>query len=119
MKNERRKYPRISLCGQVNLLIAGEVRSATLLNLSPSGVQIECQRALVEQLAFYKSDAGLYPNFELEFLLPDGTQVSCLCTISVCRRLSQDIYQLGLSFVSLPDGAEERVDEYIEHAAAA
>lgn len=119
MKHERRKYPRIDLRGQVSLQLAGVVRTATLMNLSPSGVQIECRHQLVEQLAKFKSPAGLYPDFDLEFLLPDNSPISCLCTVSFCRRISQDCYQLGLAFVSLPAGAEERVDHYIDHTVAA
>ena len=119
MKNERRKYPRISLRGEVSLLIEGVVRTGTMMNLSPAGVQIECRHQLVEQLSRFKSPAGLYPDFDVEFLLPDNTPISCRSTVSFCRRISQDKYQLGLSFVSLPEAAEERVDDYIDHAAAA
>ena len=119
MKNERRKYPRISLRGEVSLLIEGVVRTGTLINLSPAGVQLECRHQLVEQLGRIKSPAGQYDDFDVEFLLPDETPVRCRSTVSFCRRLSQDSYQLGLSFVSLPEGVEERVDDYIDHAAAA
>lgn len=119
MKNERRKYPRISLRGEVSLSIEGVVRTGTLVNLSPAGLQIECRHQLVEQLSKIKSPAGQYTDFEVEFLLPDNTPIICRSTVSFCRRLSQDSYQLGLSFVTLPEGAEERVDNYIDHAAAA
>ncbi len=89
------------------------------MNLSPSGVQIECRQQLVDQLSQYKSPAGLYPEFEVEFQLPDNSPVSCQCTVSFCRRISQDCYQLGLAFATLSASVEERVDHYIDHAAAA
>jgi hypothetical protein len=38
MPSERRVYPRIAVDGEANILISGTIRSATLLNLSPSGI---------------------------------------------------------------------------------
>ncbi|MFT4813090.1 MAG: hypothetical protein ACI9WR_000387 [Paracoccaceae bacterium] len=38
MPSERRVYPRIAVDGEANILISGAIRSATLLNLSPSGI---------------------------------------------------------------------------------
>ena len=121
MANERRKYPRVPIIGDVSLLLSGIVRSGTLMNISPSGIQIECQHNLIEQLSQAKSDAGLFPHFELEFELAeaDKDRVKSVCNVSYCRRLSQDNYNLGLNFVALSDADERRVADYIDHAAAA
>lgn len=119
MKNERRKYPRIDLAGQVNLLVAGVVRTGRLMNLSPSGIQIQAHHQLIEQIGKYKSESGLYPEFDLEFQLPDTETVKCRCTVSHCRRLSQDNYHLGLGFAVLSELDEQRVDNAIHHMAAA
>lgn len=119
MRNERRKYPRINLAGEVSILVSGVIRSGTLTNVSPSGIQVECRRRLIEQLNQYRSEAGLLPEFELEFTLPSGVPVKASCNVSYCRRLSQDLYHLGLNFARLSPLDEERVDEFINHAVAA
>jgi hypothetical protein len=51
MANERRNYPRVPIFGDVNLKLSGIVRSGTLMNISPSVIQIECQHNLIEQLS--------------------------------------------------------------------
>ena len=121
MANERRKYPRVPIIGEVNLNLTGIVRSGALMNISPSGIQIECQHNLIEQLSQFKSESGLYPNVELEFDLakPEKKTIKSVCNVSYCRRLSQDNYHLGLNFVALSDADERRVAEFIDHAAAA
>jgi len=59
------------------------------MKLSPSGIQIECRSQLVEQLAKSKSESGLYPEFELEFALPDSGKdkqaIKSTCNVSFCR----------------------------------
>lgn len=119
IRNERRKYPRIDLAGQVSLLVAGVVRTGTLMNLSPCGVQVQARHQLVEQIARFKSESGLFPEFDLEFPLPDGSSVSCRCTVSYCRRLSQDNYHIGLDFVTLNEEDEHRIDGALHQLAAA
>lgn len=119
MRNERRKYPRIDLAGQVNLMVNGVVRTGSLTNLSPCGIQVEARHQLVEQIARHKSEAGLYPEFELEFPLPDASRLQCRCTVSYCRRLSQDNYHLGLDFVALRPEDEQRLDSTLNQLVAA
>jgi len=123
MSNERRKYPRVALNGDVAILLAGVIRNGALMEVSPAGIQIECRHQLVEQLAKYKSDAGLYPNFELEFTLPVGgrskTAIKSICNVAYCRRQCQDRYHLGLNFVTLDENDEKQVDAFIDHACAA
>lgn len=121
MNNGRRKFPRVPLQGEVDLQIAGIVRSGKLMDISPSGLQIECRHQLIEHLAGFKSDAGLYPNFELRFKLVKrgSAAIKSICEVSYCRRLSQDTYHLGLRFISLSEADESRVMEFIDHAAAA
>lgn len=121
MSNERRKFPRVPLEGEANMLVAGVVRNGEILDISPSGLQIECRHQLIEQLAKSKSDAGLFPNFELEFKLNNTKKgaVQSVCNVSYCRRLSQDRYHLGLSFISLTEADEQRVSNYINTSAAA
>lgn len=117
----RRKFPRVPLQGEVSLQIAGIVRSGDLMDISPSGIQIECRHQLIEHLSGFKSEAGLFPDFELRFKLAGskGPTISSVCNVSYCRRLSQDKYHLGLHFVSLSESDEQRVLDFIDHAAAA
>lgn len=121
MSNERRKFPRVPLEGEANMLVAGVVRNGDILDISPSGLQIECRHQLIEQLSKSKSDAGLFPNFELEFKLNNSKKgaVQSVCNVSYCRRLSQDRYHLGLSFISLTEADEQLVSNYINTGAAA
>ncbi len=121
MSYERRKFPRVPLQGEANLLVAGVVRNGVLMDISPSGIQLECRHQLIEQLSKAKSEAGLYPNFELDFKLNNtkSSNVHSLCNVSYCRRLSQDKYHLGLDFINLTEADEARVSEYIDHSAAA
>lgn len=120
MHNERRNYPKVDIECEANLCISGVVRSGTVRNVSPSGIQLECQRQLVERMSENKRDSGLYPDFDLEFMLPANEQtpakVKSSCNVSYCRRLSHDKYSLGLNFVSLSETDEKRVSEFLSHA---
>ncbi|MFT4860837.1 MAG: hypothetical protein ACI95C_000035 [Pseudohongiellaceae bacterium] len=121
MNNERRNYPKVALETEANLLICGVVRSATVLNLSPSGLQLECRRQIVERMAEQKRASGMYPDFELEFDLPANepakTQVKSSCSIAYCRRLSQNTYHLDLNFVNLSETDKKRLSDFIHHSA--
>lgn len=123
MNNDKRNFPRVDLSGEANIRLAGIVRNGTLLNLCPAGIQIECRHKLIEQLSKFKSDAGLYPDFELEFSLPSQgrstRKIKSTCTVSFCRRQRQDSYHLGLNFESLAEQDEKQLSEYLNHSAAA
>lgn len=118
MPSERRVYPRIAVGGEAELLISGAIRSGTLINVSPSGIELECKHQLVERMSQYKRDSGLYPDVDLEFSLPVSNQsqpkVRSSCNVSYVRRKSQDTYQLGLNFISLTDVDEKRVSDFIQ-----
>jgi c-di-GMP-binding flagellar brake protein YcgR len=119
MPSERRVYPRIAVDGEANIVISGAIRNATLLNLSQSGIELECKHQLVERMSQYRKDSGLYPDIDLEFSLPVSNQsqrkVKSSCIVSHLRRLSQDTYHLGLSFISLTELDEKRVSDFIRH----
>ena len=118
MKNERRKYPRVSLDSEVSILVSGVVRTATVVHASPAGIEIDCRRRLIEQINQHKSEAGLFPEFDLEFLLPGEVSVKARCNVACCRRLSQDRYNLAMQFTRLSVLDEERLDDFIHQAAA-
>lgn len=86
MNSEKRNYPKVSLYGEANIRLAGIVRNGTLMNLSPAGIQLECRHQLIEQLNKFKSDAGLFPSFELEFNLPgrgrSQRKIKSTCAVS-------------------------------------
>lgn len=123
MNNEKRNYPRVDLCGEANIRLAGIVRNGTLMNLSPSGIELECRHQLIEQLSKFKSEAGLFPDFELEFNLPaEGNcsrKIKSTCTVSFCRRQRQDSYHLGVNFCALAEQDEKQLSEYLSHSVAA
>ena len=70
MSTERRNYPKVSLQGDARILLAGIVRNGKLIHMTPAGVEIEIRHQLVEQLNRFKSDEGLFPDFEVEFEIP-------------------------------------------------
>ena len=121
MNNERRNYPKVALETEANLFISGVVRSATVLNLSTSGIQMECRRQLVERMAEQKRDTGMYPDFDLEFNLPANEPVNARvrssCSVTYCRRLNQNTYHLDLNFVSLSETDEKRLSDFLHHSA--
>lgn len=123
MQSERRIYPRIAVAGEANILISGAMRSGTLLNVSPAGIELKCKRQLVERMSQYKRDSGLYPDVDLEFSLPvpneDEPKVKSSCNVSYLRRMSQDTYHLGLNFINLTDIDEKRVSDFIQHTSSA
>lgn len=123
MPNERRVYPRIAVAGEASVLISGDIRNGTLLNVSPSGIELECRHQLVERMSQYRQSSGLYPDIDLEFSLPaskqDRAKVRTSCNVSYCRRLSQDTYHLGLNFITLTDVDEKRVTDFIQQTSSA
>jgi hypothetical protein len=54
MANEWRNYPSVPILGDANFNFLGIVRSGTLMKVSPSEIQIECQHNLIEQLSRVK-----------------------------------------------------------------
>tara|TARA_B110000858_G_C17810153_1_gene480716 strand:- start:11452 stop:11823 length:372 start_codon:yes stop_codon:yes gene_type:complete len=123
MNNEKRNYPRVNLRGEANIRLAGIVRNGTLMNLSPSGIELECRHQLIEQLTKFKSEEGLFPDFELEFSLPAQgrctRKIKSTCTVSYCRRQRQDSYHLGVNFQSLAEQDEKKLSEYLSDPIAA
>lgn len=123
MNNEKRNYPRVDLCGEANIHLDGIVRNGTLMNLTPSGIQLECRHQLIEQLTKFKSEAGLFPDFELEFSLPAQgrctRKIKSTCTVSFCRRQRQDSYHLGVNFQALAEQDEKQLTEYLSDPIAA
>jgi hypothetical protein len=117
------KLPSCRPVREANIRLAGIVRNGTLVNLCHAGIEIECPHQLVEQLRKFKSEAGLFPDFELEFSLP--AQGSCTgkikstCTVSYCRRQRQNSYHLGLNFGALAAQDEKQLSAYLSHQIAA
>ena len=120
---KKRNYSHVDLCGEANIRLAGIVRNCTLMNLCPAYIEIECSHQLIEQLRKFKSEAGLFSEFELEFSLP--AQGSCTRkikstrTVFYCRRQRQDSYHLGLNFGALAAQDEKQLSEYLSHQIAA
>lgn len=120
VNNEKRTHPRIDLQGEANILLAGITEIGAMKNLSRTGVQLECHHQLIEQLSAFKSDAGVYPDFELEFNLPSADEpqkkIKSTCSVSYCRRQSQDSYLLGLNFIAIAEQGESDLLEFVEKA---
>ncbi len=123
MISERKNYPKVDLRGDAGILLDGVVRNSSVMNLTPSGIQVECRHQLVEQLCKHKSSAGLFPSFELEFELPVSNKkkktIKSVCNVSYCRRQRQDSYHLGLNFVVLEKQDKKQLEQYLYQTEAA
>ena len=123
VNNEKRKHPRIDLKGEASILLAGVTENGAMRNLSRSGIQLECHHQLIQQLSEFKSNAGVFPDFELEFSLPSADEsskkIKSTCAVSYCRRQSQDSYLLGLNFISIAEQDESELVKYVEKGAEA
>ena len=118
LNQEKRRHPRVDLQGEASILLAGVAENGAIKNLSRSGIQLECCHQLIEQLSSFKSNAGVFPEFELEFSLPSqaGADKSLKpnCNVSYCRRQSEDSYLLGLNFIALSKQDEKELDQYLQ-----
>lgn len=120
VNNEKRMHPRIDLQGVATILLAGITENGAMKNLSRTGIQLECHYRLIEQLSAFKSNAGVYPDFELEFNLPSSDEprkkIKPTCNVSYCRRQSQDSYLLGLNFIVIAEQDEAELVECVKKA---
>lgn len=112
---ERRLYPRYAVQWPVEVFIpdhaAGASFDARLRNLSRGGVQIDCDRALVESLL---AQHGTHPLCELCIVHPDEPgAVEARCRLVVNRRIAQDSYQLGLKFLQLSPDSTALLERYL------
>ncbi|MEX0619663.1 MAG: PilZ domain-containing protein [Pseudohongiellaceae bacterium] len=120
MNKERRRYPRVLLNGDVELFLEQESRPALLLNVSPTGAQLECRHQLIQYLTSNKNEAGMYPPMDIAFSLPQPggrkTSLRLSCAVSYCRRLSQDCYHLGLDFGEVSGKDEQAFQRFIDQS---
>lgn len=118
VSQEKRQHPRIDMEGEANILLAGITENGILKNLSRAGIQMECHHQMIEQLNNFKSNAGVFPDFELEFSLPSSdksdSKIKSVCNVSYCRRQSQDCYLLGLTFISIAEQDENELFQYVD-----
>lgn len=102
MLKDLRLYPRVPLKGEATIMLAGETLPITLINLSQSGLQGECNRSVFRSLFENRKEDGSWPYVELRFTRVrdtpeiEGLRVSCRMVYQ--RRLSRDAYYIGLAF---------------------
>lgn len=122
MKKERRLYPRLKTDFPIEITMPdGEIVTATTINLSTSGVQMECGRSEASQMFSVSEDEKtLGKPIELKTCLklpikPTApTEICLLCRIVISRRLEENIYHIGLKYIDLKEDQQQTLETYLD-----
>jgi len=91
-----------------------------LTNLSRAGVMAVCTPDMVKTLLPGGAVIGprqsvrVKVQFEVPVLAVQKVQIGALCDVVYLRRISRDIFHLGMSFVSFDDSGQDCIDQYID-----
>jgi hypothetical protein len=114
----RRLHRRVPLGVPVALVHeCGTVGTAVGLNLSVSGVHVQCDRMTLDSL--YRSDvpARLVQSFlDAHFMLPVFSveaKIDARCSVVYRQTIADDVHVLGLEFLSLPESSRLQVLRYV------
>lgn len=114
---ERRLHPRYAVDWSVHVGDgAGESYDAVACNASLAGIGLEVTRAAIVGLA---RAGGMLLTGESFMLSSDATSPaieSVVCRTVVVRRVAQDRYVVGASFVDLSETQQAAIGELIEQA---
>ena len=117
---EKREYPRIIIDCPVSLMLADAVvLKATAYDISPGGLQIQCNKKTAHQLLekTKKANKKTSPGFGVSLSLPlDGKQAKL---VSLCKHiylvsLEDDLFAIGLSFTGLKGKSKSVLKRFIE-----
>lgn len=128
---DQRREVRYGIDAPVQLLTEQkECVSATAVNISQSGLQVTIEGAdLSVLMPRFKRLNPLEPlQLEIELFMPSGTDISLpalpssilfRAQIMYSRRLTLEIFQLGLQFCQLSSAAEQALVTLLRHCAKA
>ena len=119
---EQRVEPRFKTHFPAEILSEdGGIASATITNLSLSGLQLTGNHQLLQKLApnIYRQNHHIPLNFSVHFKVPTSTQLSeaidISCTLTYTRRIEFDLYLLGCNFSVFNHHCDNTLKDYIEH----
>ncbi len=117
--SERRQTPRYDVKLSVDLVLAnGTILSVTTRNISSSGLQINCDSWVTDEIEprGIQNHAISHIRFKAITELPVGDNTKKLyanCRIMSVQRMSQDEYRLNLAFIDFENGTESILDEFL------
>jgi len=118
---ERRHHPRIYRRLPAEILLAESMLgTATILNISRGGAQLECLTPVARSLMTPTGTGEPYRPVELclRAQLPIGehppTPLLVRCRVVVPRRVSADTYHVGLQFIAIEPEHSRLLERYVE-----
>jgi len=112
MQAERRLHPRACVDLPIELInCMGQSAQGSILNLSEEGLSVQGNGVLA---GLHQALAGVELELSLIFRV-QGELIRCDARVGYRRRLSQQHYQLGLSFTWLDDFSRRLLRSEVEH----
>lgn len=97
-----------------------QVLECKLTNLSRAGVMAVCTPEMIKVLLPKGTALGprqtvrVKIQFELPVINVQKVQIEAQCDIVYLRRVSREIFHLGMSFVSFDNTGQDYIDQYID-----
>lgn len=99
----------------------GEIITASTINLSLCGIQLECGRweancifSVSEDEKAIGKPIELKTSIQLPAESASPATLSLLCRVVVSRRLEENIYQIGLNYIDLNDDHKQLLETYLQ-----
>lgn len=116
-----RHHQRIATKLDVELeLDNGEWVSTTLSNLSRAGFMVECSPALMTRILPNHSPIAprqavrMKAKFDLPILPVQSVRITADCDVIYARRLSRQVFQIGMQFVDLEGNGQDYVNQFVD-----
>lgn len=122
MKIERRLYPRLRTTLPIEITMPdGEIITATTINLSQIGVQLECDKEEASRIFSVSEDEktiGKPIELKTSIKFPaeptSSSTLSLLCRIVISRRMQENIYQIGLKYIDINDDQKQLLETHLQ-----
>ena len=122
MSIERRLYPRLRTALPIEITMPdGDFITATTINVSQVGVQLECGREDANRIFSVSEDEksiGKPIELKTSIKLPDESKssniLSLLCRIVISRRMQENIYQIGLKYIDINDDQKQLLETHLQ-----
>lgn len=116
-----RHHQRIDTQFDVELALTdGKAVTCTLSNLSRAGLMVECSPAMLARILPNHSPIAprqavrVSARFELPVLPVQTVVISADCDIIYARRVSRQLFQIGMEFVSIEGNGRSYVDQFVD-----
>lgn len=125
---EQRRAPRFSTELDAEIFSCDDsserpLGSASVCNISSSGLQIECSMPQAAQLIPNQGQPGKIPTISLKvnFSVPtsakDKVPVSITCDIIYIRRMTRETHQLGWQFREFHNNCNQDLEDFLQRFA--